>query len=71
MYDQFKQIKKRDYYGQQSPRGSGLTSIQAEILETLFHSNEQIIQNNSMKMKEQRLNIKMAKKEYMISCMAE
>lgn len=24
-----------------------------------------------MKMKEQRLNIKMAKKEYMISCMAE
>ena len=40
-------------------------------METLFHSNEQIIQNNSMKMKEQRLNIKMAKKEYMISCMAE
>lgn len=71
MYEQFKQAKKRDYYGQKSPRGHGLTNIQVEILETLFHSNEQIIQNNTMKMKEQRLNIKMAKKEYMISCMAE
>lgn len=29
------------------------------------------MRNNTMKMKEQRLNIKMAKKEYMISCMAE
>ena len=70
MYEQFKEAKKREYYGR-SPRGQGLSNIQAEILETLFHSNEQVIQNNTMKMKEQRLNIKMAKKEYMIGCMAE
>ena len=27
MYDQFKQAKKREYYGQKSPRGHGLTNI--------------------------------------------
>lgn len=48
-----------------------MTKTQAEILETLFHSQEQVMKNNTMKMKEQRLNIKMAKKEYMITCMAE
>lgn len=50
--EQLKEIKKRDYYGQRTPRGYGLSKIQAEILETLFQSNEQQIQNTAMQMKE-------------------
>jgi hypothetical protein len=79
MYEQFKLIQKSDVvqkyeddpFQQDAQQGLTLTSTQAEILETLFHSQEQVMRNNTMRMKEQRLNIKMAKKEYMISCMAE
>ena len=66
-----REAKRRDYYGQKTNRASALTKIQVEILETLFQSNLQQIQNTAMQVKEQRLNIKMAKKEYMISWMAQ
>jgi hypothetical protein len=39
-----------------------------ETLETLFLSKEQTIENIEVKTKEERLRVKMAKKEFMISC---
>jgi len=39
-----------------------------ETLETLFLSNEKTIENIEVKTKEERLRVKMAKKEFVISC---
>ena len=39
-----------------------------ESLETLFLSKEQMIENLEVKTKEERSRVKMAKKEFMISC---